>query len=411
MLKIKWLLLIFVVGVTLISCNKIDSFNITNEYDVSLTTAKSVANNVLLVKTENNKSNKLLKDLLVKKDVESITNVPDENNETAYYVINYKGGGFIILAGDKRSEPILAFSETNKFDINSEGFPSGLVSWLYLQKEKIKDIRNNKVEIDSKIKEVWDNLIDGGENVILDNLIPPPDDDDSTPDTTPDDDDDIIPDDDGSTSYIIQKGPFLQTTWGQDCGYNSETPSMTCDVPCGHAWTGCVVTAMAQVMKYYQYPANYNWTDMPNSYGTTTTATLMRDIWNAVNMDYNCDGSGADTKNEVASSFINDFGYSTATYADYNYQTVKNELNYGRPVILRGGSNTGWWIFGQYSDGHAWVCDGYLNYIYPGYFSYLMFHMNWGWNDSYNGWYNFNNFNPSDYTFNYQTGMVYNIKP
>ncbi len=45
------------------------------------------------------------------------------------------------------------------------------------------------------------------------------------------------------------------------------------------------------------------------------------------------------------------------------------------------------------------------------YLFYLLFHMNWGWGGTYNGWYNYNNFNPGDFTFNYQTGMVYNIIP
>jgi hypothetical protein len=70
-------------------------------------------------------------------------------------------------------------------------------------------------------------------------------------------------------------------------------------------------------------------------------------------MDWGCDGSSASTEDEVASSFRNDFGYSTASYADYNHTTVQQQLRWNRPVILKGGRNTGWWIFGVYSDGHA----------------------------------------------------------
>jgi hypothetical protein len=311
-----------------------------------------------------------------KKEVESILEVPDENNIAAYYIINYKEGGFVILAGDKRLEPVLAFSETNRFDLDTEYFPSGLVGWLYSLKENIEAIRikNDKIEPEAEI--LWNTLLSAETDVVT-YLIKPEEDTDCTP-------------------YTIQKGPFLQTTWGQGCGYNSQTPSMSCG-ECGHAWTGCVATAMAQVMRYHQYPASYSWSNMPNSSGTATTAGLMSDIGNAVNMSYSCDGSGADTKSKIVSAFKNTFGYSTASYADYNYQTVENELRYNRPVILRGGRNTGWWIFGQYSDGHAWVCDGYLSYIDPCWGSILKFHMNWGWGDNatnnYNGWYSFNNFN------------------
>src|SRR5690606_36004508 len=107
------------------------------------------------------------------------------------------------------------------------------------------------------------------------------------------------------------------------------------------AYPGCVATATAQIMKYHQFPYNYNWSDMPNLYGTTTTAGLMRDIGTAVNMNYTCDGSKANTRTEVASAFKNNFGYSSATYADYNLQIVRSELNYNRPVVLRGDRDTG----------------------------------------------------------------------
>ena len=187
-------------------------------------------------------------------------------------------------------------------------------------------------------------------------------------------------------------------------------PTMSCNVPCGHAWTGCVATAMSQVMKYYNYPTNYNWTDMPNNYATNSTAILMKDIGNAIDMDYQYDGSGA-SMNDVPGAFRNDFNYNHASHADYSYQTVMNELDYNRPVILSGGRNNGWWIFGHYTDGHAWVCDGYLETVDPCCCTYLSLHMNWGWNGAYNGWFYFNDFNPANYTFNYDTEMIYNIHP
>jgi hypothetical protein len=358
---------------------------------ITIESAEHIAGHLLFRNFDGKSSTKDLKSALkLKKEVKSILEVPDNNRVTAYFIINYKDGGFVILAGDKRSEPVLAFSESNQFDLNTEYFPSGLVDWLYSSKESIETIRLNNIEIQPKTKRLWDNLLNGESDILSYNIVPP--------------------DDPDCTTYTVKKGPFLPTTWGQGCGYNSQTPSLSCG-PFSHAWTGCVATAMAQVMKYHQYPTNYSWSNMPNSSGTSTTAGLMADIGNAVSMSYNCEGSGADTRNNVAPAFINTFGYSTASYADYNYQTVKNELDYNRPVILRGGRNTGWWIFGQYSDGHTWVCDGYLNYIDPCWGSILKFNMNWGWDGSYNGWYSFNNFNPGEHTFNYKTGMVYNIKP
>ncbi|MFK8105007.1 MAG: C10 family peptidase [Saprospiraceae bacterium] len=334
------------------------------------------------------------------KTVKSIDAIPDENAETAYYIINYESGGFLILAADRRSAPVLAYSDKSDFPLDQEVYSNGLVEWLFDTKEKIKAIKTLNGTQSDFVRVRWSALVSGtslindrGENT--GRLIPEP---------TGDGDPNCDP-------YTIIKGPYLNTTWGQGCGYNANTPLMTCGGQCGRAWTGCVATAMAQVMRYHQFPTSYAWGSMPNGSGTSATATLMRDIGDEVNMDYDCDGSGASTQNEVASSFTGDFGYASASYNGYNYQTVKSELNYARPVILRGGKKNGWWIFSTYSNGHAWVCDGYRRTVYPCYGSTLYYHMNWGWNGSFNGNYAFNNFNPSTHTFNYKRGMVTNIKP
>lgn len=178
-------------------------------------------------------------------------------------------------------------------------------------------------------------------------------------------------------------------------------------------------------IRYHQYPKNYNYSIMLdrirfsreyNTSGANEIARLMRDIGSAVGMDYGCDGSGADTEDEVASSFKSDFGYSSASYHENytgsnKYEWVKSEINAGRPVIFRGGSKKYWaGIIPYYADGHAWVCDGYRE-TKNGIFTHLKFYMNWGWNGRHNGWYSFNNFNPENSTYNYKIGIVTNIKP
>ena len=156
---------------------------------------------------------------------------------------------------------------------------------------------------------------------------------------------------------------------------------------------------------------------MPDLESSIETARLMRDVGSAVHMDYGCNGSSANSKDEIASSFRNDFGYSSASYyTGFNAETVKRELNRNRPVILRGGRKSGWWIFATYKDGHAWVCDGYRSSLIYNEdcsmgWGYLYLHMNWGWNNGdVNGYFSFNNWNPENLTFNYKKGMVYNIK-
>jgi hypothetical protein len=135
----------------------------------------------------------------------------------------------------------------------------------------------------------------------------------------------------------------------------------------------------------------------------------MHDIGLAVNMNYGCNTSLANTENEAASSFKNDFAYSSATFANFYAGTVKQNITANQLVILRGSINT---------DGHAWVCDGYRTHTNwsddcSTSWDYLYLHMNWGWEGSFNGWYNHTNWTiPGEgITFNNNKKMVYNIKP
>jgi|JI10StandDraft_1071094.scaffolds.fasta_scaffold42068_4 hypothetical protein len=334
--------------------------------------------------------------------VSSVIPVQDMTGTNAYYIMNYREGGFVIVAADRRVQPILAYSDTHPFV--PDAVDAGLDEWLYATMLVVAETRRSKEPATHDIAVQWNSLLGESEDECLSprkKALPLPG-----------------PDQCHDTSTSI--GPLLTTTWGQGCGYNGTTPAavnMGCGgLPCGHAFTGCVATAMAQIMRYHKFPAAYNWADMPNASGTATTSQLMTAVGKAVGMDYECDGSGADTKAEVASSFVNDFGYKSATYLDYagtaNYSAVQSNLSLGRPVIFKGGENTGWWIFGQYSNGHAWVADGYISSFFceTG-TGHLMFHMNWGWSGDNNGWYAFNNFNPGSYTFNYKSGVVLNIVP
>lgn len=220
-----------------------------------------------------------------------------------------------------------------------------------------------------------------------------------------------------------RKSPLLQTEWSQGCGFNDYMPSMGgCNVPCGKAYAGCVPIAIAQVMKYHNYPSSYNWSDMPNKYGTNSTSLLIKDIHIAINdINYNCDGTGVDKDYNIAGVFRNNFGYSSASQASYNVSSVTSSIANNKPVILGGGRNKGWSFINIYSEGHMWVCDGFLrnkicNFAEDGTLlgsqTSLLLHMNWGWGNGYeNGWYAFNNFNPGSNSFNFKVKMIANITP
>jgi len=301
-----------------------------------------------------------------------------------------------MISADNRANPILAYSDTEKFPLDESTYPNGLVEWLVGSKDFIKNIRESNLEQTNQVARAC-------EPCEIQRVIRPID-------------DDCGGSGGGCENQYTTIGPLLSTVWGQWGGYNDLAPNLGCSGD-GRAPTGCVATSMAQVMKYHEFPNNYNWDNMPDLWGTMETARLMRDVGDAVNMDWGCDGSGADTKDEVASSFRNDFGYSSASYSGFNRDVVKQQLGWNRPVILRGGRKSGWWIFATYKDGHAWVCDGYRSStIYSEDCSmawgYLYLHMNWGWSSTrLNGWYAYNNWNPGDHTFNYKRGMVCNIKP
>lgn len=191
--------------------------------------------------------------------------------------------------------------------------------------------------------------------------------------------------------------PLIKTHWNQDYPFNDLCPMLDSET---RAYTGCVATAMAQVMKYHEWPeqgtgshtytdpycgqtlsanfgeTTYRWDLMPNDYDGTWTAeqikavaTLMAHCGVAVDMQYMPDGSGA-YSGDVPAALVNYFGYAKDIIRrDRDYYTqsewvemMKAELDAGRPVYYHGQSTGG---------GHAFVIDGYNT---DGYF-----HVNWGW--------------------------------
>jgi hypothetical protein len=226
--------------------------------------------------------------------------------------------------------------------------------------------------------------------------------------------------------------PLIQTQWDQSPYYNELCPT-NYYVSNEHTVTGCVATAMAQVMKYWNYPAHgsgyhsyqcnfgtqsanfagttYDWSHMPNQLSASSSATqinaiatLMYHCGVSVDMNYGFSsngGSSASTPN-VADALISYFKYDNSThyvlrtsYSDNNWiSLLKTELNAGRPIVYRGQGAMG---------GHAFACDGYN--------SSNNFHFNWGWSGYCDGYYSINNLTPSAYNFTSNQGAVIGIKP
>jgi hypothetical protein len=234
--------------------------------------------------------------------------------------------------------------------------------------------------------------------------------------------------------------PMLSTTWGQDPLYNQLCPYDSTNH--GLCVTGCVATAMAQIMKFWSYPAQgtgsfsyvdsqsnhgywynigrlsadfgtttYQWSQMPPSLSDQNqdVAQLMYQCGVSVAMNYSSRGSSAYLQyggNPCAlNSFTAYFGYDATTikyvdksnYTDDNWQSmIVNELSQGRPVLYSG-QDTG------NIGGHAWVCDGYD--------ANGNLHMNWGWGGMDNGYFLTSDLNPDGMNWSWSEVAIIGIRP
>lgn len=387
------------------------SMSLASEVALNFSNGAKFNNQTLSLKSTSTNSN------FEDREIDEVIVAPSEDGTPSLYIINFIPQGYVIISGTQKESPILGYSDNSVFKLDS--IPITIAFWLADRMDKIQVLKDVDVVVADSIVQEW---------AYQSNLSLEPNLHDF----------EIAP----REGYdLIQKGPLLTTTWGQGWGYNSLLEPIDGTLPP----TGCVATAIAQVMKYHEYPSNYNWSLMPNTYGTNETALLMKDIGEAVHMDYGVIESGA-SMSDAKSALVNDFGYSsTASYINYTVGSVVSEISNYRPVIMDGyntyyTTTSGWWIFEQtthhYEQGHAWVCDGYkrrkyyttYNYGTPdeytesnGYGPYYL-HMNWGWGSSgahINGWFlydhweidgsNFTDGNPRDYQ--YRKKCIIGIKP
>ena len=205
--------------------------------------------------------------------------------------------------------------------------------------------------------------------------------------------------------------PLVSTRWDQGKPYNLKAPKVGNML----TYTGCVATAVAQLLYYHRCPAasttaipayttrtkrlpmpqlpatTFDWDKIRPIYGENETgesaeevAKLMLYCGQAMKMDYNTDGSGAYVNEEVFSKY---FGFATGTrevsrsaYTLVAWERlIYEELEARRPVLYTGGKVSG---------AHAFVCDGYDGNGY--------FHINWGWGGQSDGYFKLSILNPSD---------------
>lgn len=223
-------------------------------------------------------------------------------------------------------------------------------------------------------------------------------------------------------------GPLVTTIWSQGCYFNDSCPSDPSG-PCQHVVTGCVATAMSQVINYHNFPpkgsgkhsylsnygtltadfgsTNYNWNLMSDTLNSSTPSAkvaavsqLISQCGISVDMMYSAGGSGAYSE-DAMKAFTHYFNFDENLrmlyrddFADSIWeQMLIEEFDSLRPVYYDG-TGTG---------GHAFVCDGYQGNHY--------FHFNWGWNGTHNGYFLATNLNPGGMNFGMYNSGVFGMKP
>ena len=320
----------------------------------------------------------------------------------AYYVFNIQGGGWVIIAGDDRAKQVLAYGDKGNIDMND--LPGSMKDYLNLYKNQIEEMQSYKGQLIAK-KSIQRNT-------------------------------------------VVE--PMLKSTWGQD-----EPMDRMCPMVSGeHAAVGCGPLAMAQIIYYWKYPTENQGLDQYYIYGLGTIPALP-----ATTFDYNLMLDSYTIYNPSTG------GVSLGTYTDEQANEVAKLCRYcGQACKVRYNSSSGSYTYDQrdafkimgftktdvkllgidpsyycdntnkysqdewialiyaeleagrpipyhnvdFIDGHAWVLDGID--------ADGKFHMNWGWYERFNGWFEFGAFTvyPNGETWNFNGSgneMVVNVYP
>lgn len=356
---------------------------------VTVDEARQIARSFATTKARKVKGNENITLAYVQKQrIESADSVP------MLYVFNINKEGFMVISADDVAEPVLAFCENNPF--NEDNLPPNVKNWLdgyaleitWAKTHTSISSTENKAPLKAK-KTV---------------------------------------------------SPLVKSTWNQTLPYNDQCKfnNVTC-------YTGCVPTAMAQIMyfwattgkdgkkykggstalpayttrtKKYTVPKKgaldaFSWADMKKGMPTNVTeknavATLMRYCGQGAKADYTGtqNGTGA-TFVDALYAFQHYFGYNLNMHLTYSNDMTSSEwtnliykeLANGRPVMMAGDSNK------NDDQGHAFICDGYDT-------TSGKFHFNWGWGGQYDGYYKMSALKPSTNSdYSYDKYAIVNIQP
>lgn len=299
------------------------------------------------------------KQIVSKSLTRSMTRGDQSASQEDFYVFNAeKNGGFVIISGDDRTPEVLGYADSGSLDLNN--LPPNLKGWLEEYSKQIKALDHSGIT--QKIK----------------------------------------------TSKAVTRTtktpvePLITTKWGQYSPYNLQCP----EIDGKHCVTGCVATAMAQIMNYHKWPqeacaaipayttatrqiqmealppTTFKWDKMRDRYwegeqgeSADAVAELIRYCGQAVEMNYDINESGS---SESPWHFMKYFGYGknakTVSMSQYTItqweDILYKELSEGRPIIYWGANLV---------TAHDFICDGYDGNGY--------YHFNWGWSGDADGFF------------------------
>ncbi|PKP48776.1 MAG: hypothetical protein CVT94_07380 [Bacteroidetes bacterium HGW-Bacteroidetes-11] len=317
------------------------------------------------------------------------------SDQPVYHVFNFQDGGYVIVSAEDAYSPVIGYSPDGYFPAGS--LEQNFGSFLKGYEDQIVFIRDNNTSQTSEIKNSWQYYTSM------------------------------------STTRMSFTGgrdmePLLPVLWNQDFPYNAYCP-LDAAGPGGHVYAGCVATAMSMIMNYYRYPEHgtgsysynygsygnisanfgqtyYDWDAMLNSItsgsgrAVNAIAELQYQCGVSVRMMYGPDGSGAYSE-DVPYALRTYFGYSSTVQhvrkSNYSSTAWENmiiaSLDELKPLYYSGQSTDG---------GHAFVLDGY-EVTGTG----KLFHFNFGWSGSGNGFYTLSDVNG----FSSGQAMVRNFFP
>lgn len=321
------------------------------------------------------------------------TQMMPSSDRAAFYIVNVGDNAFVLVSADDAAQQVLGYSLNRNFPVKSDG----------------------SIELPAHIKGFLEDLAAQVKMAVKDG---------------------------GRTKAVMRQAPrraanlpesvdpLITTTWDQGQYYNVLCP-VDANGPDGHTWTGCIATAMAQIIKFWEpaqkrgshnYMAgeygrlevnfaesSFDYANMPNALTAESSeaqvnavATLMYQCGVASNMEYGPEES-ASYNTEARAALINYFGFSpdmgfaekrNFTTEDWNTMLREN-LAAHHPVMYSGRKG---------KSGHSFICDGYK--------ADNFFHFNFGWGGSFDGWFLTSAISPSgDDGYNSEQAAILDIIP